>query len=1144
MTQRVGVEFDGTNTGAVGAARGTAQAIDTVTHSAGRSSPSLKGLERDIGRVERGALAGSGALHGMGRAALYLGGAYLGAFGVGAAFKAASAALGDQVRLGAQARAVLLSTGGVAGITARAIDALATVEQRKTGIDTAQIKAAEIMLLRYTQVRDVAGQGNDVFTRATRIALDLSAALGVDASDSARQLGKALNDPARGLSILRREGAAFTKQQEDQVKKLAASGNVLGAQKALLDALAKSYGGTAEAVGRAEPWNRLRTTLTSLGASALKPLLPEFDAVTKGVAEWADGVEHNRGEQQKLRADVHDVVGVVKGAVGAVRDVTGAVGGWRSAVELLVAIKLASTLSGWSGALKVFIGSEATASGVAGASAETGVLNKRLGILRGLTSTPFKILIAYEIVRKITGSNADLSNDTSQTGDLLPIFRDGKWTDANTGAILPASGQAYWNNYFKRVNPGSAKPVAGQSAGGPAPVGGNAKQRAVVATAERLGPNSGGIYVTGGTGGAVMNGPGGSTIVGYDCSGYLYDIYRRNGITIPRTSEAQWADPHATKVPKGQEAPGDGVYFTGSSEYAPPGHCGIYIGGGKYIEYYQSEKPAKVANLADANDYWGARRWIKIKQQAGKGGADAPTGGGGGTASKNPLPASIRQAISAADVSAAAAALTPSKADDRAAVAEQRKAIDDEIAWLKSKLATNLGAEKRITLEDLLTGALGDLATLAKTKKPGGAGAASIIGLRAGIDATIGKLPATLDDVEQQAVSKLEQLRAHLRVGMTAADEARTRASIARWGGVLKAEITKQARIAADAANAAAQLWQRGWTNDVDRVLRDFQENVVNKRLDAFDRETAAHLKGLQDKFGAQTLEEQALQAFDAAQAAADEAKQRADIASQIADTQAQLDALGQPSSSGTLIDIATGQRSAIAAASGDVVQQRKDLLKQLADLNDQSAKLDLQDQRAALQSSADQSRTAANAKLTDAEQSYQDLRNAQRQSLADTLADQQTALQQNLDDWDAWITAKKRSWADFVQWLKDNGFNTGGLVDPSQIVVAPPPFSPSTSDQGLRYIRGGAVPFAAGGRVPGLYVGRNDTILSRLTPGETVIDRQLTAALEDMVANGGPSGGPMVAVFKINDREFARAMAQPLQDEQDRIISYKIQRG
>lgn len=129
-----------------------------------------------------------------------------------------------------------------------------------------------------------------------------------------------------------------------------------------------------------------------------------------------------------------------------------------------------------------------------------------------------------------------------------------------------------------------------------------ATQHELVRFARRYGPGSGIVYVWGG------DGP-----FGFDCSGYVNYLYRRAGISIPRDSRSQWTSLTGVDVRKGHEQPGDAVYFHGSTTGAnagpPPGHVGLYIGGGRFIEYYSSGRPAKVALLRDATDYMGAKRW-------------------------------------------------------------------------------------------------------------------------------------------------------------------------------------------------------------------------------------------------------------------------------------------------------------------------------------------------------------------------------------------------------------------------------------------------------------------------------------------------------------------------------------------------------
>jgi cell wall-associated NlpC family hydrolase len=62
----------------------------------------------------------------------------------------------------------------------------------------------------------------------------------------------------------------------------------------------------------------------------------------------------------------------------------------------------------------------------------------------------------------------------------------------------------------------------------------------------------------------------------YDCSGLAMMAYRAAGITIPRTSQAQWA--FGQQIPASQAQPGDLVFFAGSDGTpAAPGHVGIIL---------------------------------------------------------------------------------------------------------------------------------------------------------------------------------------------------------------------------------------------------------------------------------------------------------------------------------------------------------------------------------------------------------------------------------------------------------------------------------------------------------------------------------------------------------------------------------------
>lgn len=192
---------------------------------------------------------------------------------------AVSAAIESQEAIG-QVNAALASMGDAAGRTSQQLQDLATGEMRKSLFDDDDIlRQVTANLLTFGKV------SGEVFDRAQQAALDMSARLGQDLQSSAIQVGKALNDPVKGLTALGRVGVQFTTQQKEQIKSMVELGNVAGAQGIILGELARQFGGAAEAQRKANPtaamkqsWEEFKETL---GAKLL-PLLPRItDFLTK-----------------------------------------------------------------------------------------------------------------------------------------------------------------------------------------------------------------------------------------------------------------------------------------------------------------------------------------------------------------------------------------------------------------------------------------------------------------------------------------------------------------------------------------------------------------------------------------------------------------------------------------------------------------------------------------------------------------------------------------------------------------------------------------------------------------------------------------------------------------------------------------------
>jgi len=174
--------------------------------------------------------------------ALGMGAAAAGAVVLG---KGAIDAAVDAQKVQKGVEASIRSSGGAANVTAKEIDKFASAMQFKTGIDDEAIKTSQTLLLGFRNVRNESGDGNKIFNRASVAMLDLGKKMG-STDAAAKALGRALTDPIGGLKGLKGAGVALTAQQKEQVKGFVASGDLLSAQKIVLDEVTKATGGYAE----------------------------------------------------------------------------------------------------------------------------------------------------------------------------------------------------------------------------------------------------------------------------------------------------------------------------------------------------------------------------------------------------------------------------------------------------------------------------------------------------------------------------------------------------------------------------------------------------------------------------------------------------------------------------------------------------------------------------------------------------------------------------------------------------------------------------------------------------------------------------------------------------------------------------------
>lgn len=197
--------------------------------------------------------------------------------------KDANAEARESQKVNALTANALKTTGASAWNSTKGIGALSQSISNKTAVDDEQVQSAANLLLTFKNVRNEAGKGSKVFDRATAAAIDLSASGFGSVEGASKMLGKALNDPVKGISALGRAGVTFTDQQKAQIKQMVKTGDTLGAQKLIMAEVESQVKGSAAAQSTAA--DRLGVKWANFKETVGTALLPLFDKIAALVAD-------------------------------------------------------------------------------------------------------------------------------------------------------------------------------------------------------------------------------------------------------------------------------------------------------------------------------------------------------------------------------------------------------------------------------------------------------------------------------------------------------------------------------------------------------------------------------------------------------------------------------------------------------------------------------------------------------------------------------------------------------------------------------------------------------------------------------------------------------------------------------------------
>lgn len=199
----------------------------------------------------------------------------VGLFGVTKAVSFVVGEINESQQASQQLNAVLTSTGGIAGVTAGQVNNLGTQLAQMSNFSDDAIISASALMLSFTNV------SSNVFPRAMQSAVDLATAMNIDLKGAIIQIGKALNDPVRGMTALSKAGVQFNESQREAIANAIDNKDILSAQLIILEELARQMGGSAAAA--ADTFAGSVIDLKDALGNLAEELEPVVDLVTRAV---------------------------------------------------------------------------------------------------------------------------------------------------------------------------------------------------------------------------------------------------------------------------------------------------------------------------------------------------------------------------------------------------------------------------------------------------------------------------------------------------------------------------------------------------------------------------------------------------------------------------------------------------------------------------------------------------------------------------------------------------------------------------------------------------------------------------------------------------------------------------------------------
>lgn len=253
----------------------------------------------------------------------------------------------ESAQASAQLDASLRSTANAANLNREALDAQAEALMNTSLFDDDAITKSQGLLATFTNIK------NAIYMEAIPAITDMATKMGGDLQGATLQVGKALNDPIKGITALRRVGVAFSESQVEVIKNLVETNRTAEAQALILKELQIEFGGSAEAASKAGtgPFTVLKNNLNNIREEIGKlvveigtALLPTIKMLVEKFAQLVKWIKENKemlGQLIVALGSAWVAFKLIGGAVAIWQAISAAIGVTTLATEALAVSSVA-----------------------------------------------------------------------------------------------------------------------------------------------------------------------------------------------------------------------------------------------------------------------------------------------------------------------------------------------------------------------------------------------------------------------------------------------------------------------------------------------------------------------------------------------------------------------------------------------------------------------------------------------------------------------------------------------------------------------------------------------------------------------------------------------------------------------------------